>query len=109
MLNTCLDWMAGDLGFQVAKGGSVVVSAALVGASLGSITAGQFADLVGPGKALAYNNVLTLLGSVLCATTPGGILAAVVGECITRQQNPLLPCIQTTHWKAPCCLALHCR
>lgn len=80
VLNTCLDWMADDLGFQVARGGSVVVSSALIGASVGSITAGQFADSVGPGKALLYNNFLLLLGSVLCAATPGGMFAAIVGR-----------------------------
>jgi len=89
VLNTCLDWMAADLGFQVARGGSVVVSAALVGASVGSISAGQFADSVGPGKALLYNNVLLLLGSVLCASTPGGILAAILGTNIISRLFPL--------------------
>lgn len=80
ILNTCLDWMAGDLDFDVTKGGSIVVSAALIGASIGSLAAGQFADRVGPGKALVVNNISLLAGSVLCAFSYGGIWAAVVGK-----------------------------
>ena len=80
VLNTCLDWVAVDLHFAVAKGGSVVVSAALIGAAVGSLAAGQFADKIGPGKALLWNNVLLLVGSLLCAISPGGIWAAVIGK-----------------------------
>ena len=84
MLNTCLDWVAADLHFAVEKGGSVVVSAALIGASVGSLAAGQFADKIGPGKALLWNNLLLLLGSLLCAVSPGGIWAAIVGQDINK-------------------------
>ena len=69
-----------DLRFAVEKGGSVVVSAALIGAAIGSLAAGQFADRIGPGKALLWNNVLLLVGSLLCAVSPGGIWAAVIGK-----------------------------
>lgn len=69
--------------FAVARGGSVVVSAALIGAAIGSLAAGQFADRIGPGKALLWNNVLLLVGSLLCAISPGGIWAAVIGKLPT--------------------------
>ena len=74
--------MAADLNFAVEKGGSVVVSSALIGASVGSLAAGQFADKVGPGRALMWNNVLLLIGSLFCAISPGGIWAAIVGRIL---------------------------
>lgn len=80
VLNTCLEWMAADLDFEVAKGGSVVVSAALIGASFGSLGAGQFADSVGPGRAMAINNLSLLVGSLLYSICPGGIWAAIIGQ-----------------------------
>ena len=80
VLNTCLDWVADDLHFAVARGGSVVVSAALIGAACGSLAAGQFADKLGPGRALLWNNLLLLSGSLLTSLSPGGIWAAIVGE-----------------------------
>ncbi len=58
----------------------MVVSAALIGAAVGSLLAGQLADRIGPGKALLWNNVLLLVGSLLCAVSPGGIWAAVIGK-----------------------------
>lgn len=77
-----MDWVASDLGFDVTSGGSVVVSAALIGAAVGSLAAGQFADAVGPKKALVYNNLALLAGSLLCGLTPGGFWAAVIGDAL---------------------------
>lgn len=84
VLNTCLDWVAEDVGFAVASGGSIVVSAALIGAAIGSLAAGQLADSIGPGRALLWNNILLLAGSLLCAVSPapGGIWAAIIGKQI---------------------------
>lgn len=79
VLNTCLDFMAADLSFDVTKGGSVVVSAALIGAAVGALAAGQIADKTGPRRALILNNTSLLAGSLLCAFSPGGIWAAVLG------------------------------
>ena len=80
VLNTSLKWMAEDLNFDETKGGSLVVSAALLGAIIGSLAAGQIADAFGPKKALAANNVPLLFGYVLCAWAPGGFWTVVAGD-----------------------------
>ena len=79
VLNTCLHWVAEDLGFDETRGGSLVVSAALVGAAVGALLAGQFADRVGPKKALLLNNSSLIVGCILIAWAPGGIWAAILG------------------------------
>ena len=71
--------MAADLHFSLTTGGSIVVSSALIGASVGSLGAGQVADAIGPGRALVWNNLTLLVGSLLCAVSPGGMWAAVLG------------------------------
>ena len=90
VLNTCLDFMAADLSFDVTKGGSVVVSAALIGAAVGALAAGQIADKIGPRRALIINNISLLAGSLLCAFSPGGIWAAVIGVCSAGHHS--IPC-----------------
>ena len=89
VLNTCLHWVAVDLDFDETKGGSVVVSAALVGAAVGALLAGQFADAVGPKKALVINNVSLIVGCVLCAWAPGGLWAAIIGTIPILLYNDL--------------------
>ena len=46
---------------------------------MGSLGAGQVADAIGPGRALVWNNLTLLVGSLLCAVSPGGMWAAVLG------------------------------
>ena len=80
--------MAEDLGFDETRGGSLVVSAALVGAAVGALLAGQFADRVGPKKALLLNNSSLIVGCILIAWAPGGIWAAILG----MQPFLMIPC-----------------
>lgn len=71
--------MAADLGFPAATRGAVAVSAALVGASVGSLAAGQAADALGPGRALLLNNLFLILGSLLAFGTPFGFWGLLAG------------------------------
>lgn len=70
VLNTCLTYTSKDLGITEAKGGAFITSVLLVGAATGGFLAGQVADAIGPCRALLYNNVPLLVGSLLSATAP---------------------------------------
>ena len=74
-----------------------MVSALLVGATLGALTAGQAADALGPGRALLWNNVSLLIGSALSLFTPAGYWGLLAGEqsscldavcCLYRMLTP---------------------
>ena len=79
VLNTSLTFVASDLGFSATSSGAVAVSALLVGASVGSLTAGQAADALGPGRALLWNNLSLILGAVLASSTPAGFWGLLGG------------------------------
>lgn len=72
VLNTALDQIAQDVGFDPTTSGAFVVSCLLLGAAAGSLTAGQLADRLGPKLALLVNNAPLIAGSVLCMLAPLG-------------------------------------
>ncbi|KAK9788826.1 hypothetical protein WJX73_001137 [Symbiochloris irregularis] len=81
LLNTPLPFVGDDLGFDATSGAAaVVVSSLLIGASIGSLTAGQLADVLGPGQALLLNNISLILGALLSLSTPGGFWGMLAGR-----------------------------
>ena len=81
LLNTPLPFVGVDLGFDATSGAAaVVVSSLLVGASIGSLTAGQLADVLGPGRALLLNNLSLIIGAVLSLSTPAGFWGMLAGK-----------------------------
>ena len=88
--NTALYWLCQDVHLDFVRDGAVIVSAVLVGAVIGSLFAGQAADALGPRKALLLNNGWLLVGSVLCAASPGGYFGLLAGMQILILLLPLL-------------------
>ena len=72
-----------DLHLDFVREGAFIVSAVLVGAIVGSLFAGQAADALGPRKALLLNNAWLLVGSILCAASPGGYAGLLAGAQLT--------------------------
>ena len=72
VLNTALEQIAEDVGFDPSTSGALVVSFLLLGAAAGSLSAGQLADRLGPKTALLINNAPLVAGSVLCMLAPIG-------------------------------------
>lgn len=67
-----MSYTSNDLGITEAKGGAVITSVLLIGAAIGGFFAGQLADLIGPCKALQWNNAALLAGTLLSAAAPRG-------------------------------------
>ena len=72
VLNVPLAQMAEDIGFDIDTSGALVVACLLFGAAIGSLTAGQLADRLGPRTALLFNNGPLISGSLLCMLAPIG-------------------------------------
>ena len=92
VLNTCLTYTSKDLGITEAKGGAIITSVLLVGAATGGFLA------IGPCRALFYNNVPLLVGSLLSATAPHsatGFWTMLLGMFS-------LSAIAVSHHPAPC-------
>eukprot|EP00887_Chlorella_sp_A99_P005345 scaffold1.g5345.t1 len=81
VLNTALPAVAADLGFAEAGGGAVVVSALVVGAFAGSLSAGQLADRCGPKRAILLNTLPLLAGGLICTAAPG-LWAMLAGRLV---------------------------
>ena len=118
VLNTALEQIAEDVGFDPATSGALVVSLLLLGAAAGSLSAGQLADRLGPKTALLINNAPLIAGSVLCMFAPIGsqglpslyaggptlsvcraeswLLVAINMPGVHAVQSFLLPCLTAT-------------
>ncbi len=79
-MNTPLQFIAEDLRFSLEKGSALVTSALLIGAAVGSLSAGQAADKYGPKHALQLNNILFIIGCALTMTTPFGLTGMIAGD-----------------------------
>lgn len=87
VLNTCLSFVARDLGFAETPTGAVVVSALLVGAALGSLAAGGLADRLGPRTASVVNNLPLFLGVAFSAASER-LWSMLLGERPSARGRP---------------------
>lgn len=69
VMNTVLDYVSHDLNFDSQVGGAVVVSVLLLGAAVGALGAGMFADAVGTKRAQVINVLFLMVGGALSALT----------------------------------------
>lgn len=83
IVNTGLFYVCSDLQVSKEGGGATIVTVLSIGACLGALLAGTSADLIGPGKALLWNNVLFLVGTLASAISPE-IIGMVVGESLLQ-------------------------
>lgn len=85
VLNTCLSFVAKDLGFSEISMGAVVVSALLVGAAVGSLLAGGLADRLGPKNAQVANTLPLFVGIAISAASEQ-LWTMLLGELRVCQQ-----------------------
>ena len=100
-MNTPLQFISEDLRFSLETGSALVTSALLIGAAVGSLSAGQAADKYGPKQALQLNNILFIAGCSLTMTTPLGLTGMVAGE-----GSRLLPPDDALHFINICCRSM---
>ena len=82
MLNTSLSAVVSDLGLSDNLEG-VISSAVVLGAAVGSLSAGHIADSFGPRLAQILNTVPFVVGTVLCCLSPGKHIGFLLGRVVT--------------------------